>query len=244
MRPDAPDLFLTLKPFMENLKTYPHNGGESSSPHIVLPFVVFEGIDGSGKTTQAKLLAQKLQEYFSNATAEQPWAYKRKVWVIESSQTLSTPEFERSITIHSDKTSFLWHCLKRCFLKDGEFLREFKNNSFIIWDRFVDSTLVYQNVLSSQDEHFARKCVDFFVPKLTIFLDIPESLAWERNEAKPEKNDRLSLDSLITLQNRYRNLYSLPFTENRQLLWIKVDHHIIEGISDNIFEHVKQIFAL
>ena len=149
-------------------------------------FIVFEGADGCGKSTQAARLASWLE----NATG------KKTVRTAE-------PFILRELILGKKDLSVLGELL--LFLADraehvNKIIRpnlEAGNN--VICERYNDSTLAYQSggheIEISQVKNLINAC-EFPEPDAKIFLDINPETAFERVKARNNKNDKFEDEGL------------------------------------------------
>lgn len=133
-------------------------------------FIVFEGIDGSGKTTQSFLL----KEFFDNQgyecvllrePTEGPWGEKIKN-ILKNGRRGISPREELNLFIEDRKEN-----LKKNILPD------FNKNKIIIQDRYYYSTIAYQGALGMDQKEIRKKNEAFALkPDLVFYLAIkPES---------------------------------------------------------------------
>ena len=165
-------------------------------------FISFEGIDGCGKSTQVKLLINKLKDHDINP-----------ILVREPGGTLISEEIRDTLlkTQHrlmSSRTEALLMAASRAQLTKEVIVPELSNNSCIIEDRFKDSTLAYQSGGRGLNLEFQIKLNNFATedvnPDLTFFIDIDPASAKRRINKK-------SLDRIesagIKFQTKVRESY-------------------------------------
>ena len=100
-------------------------------------FITFEGIDGCGKSTQIKLLS----DFFNSKKISNK--------IIREPGGTSVSEKIRSILLDNKNnigsyTETLLFLSSRSQLVKEVILKAIENNTFILCDRFTDSTLSYQ----------------------------------------------------------------------------------------------------
>lgn len=120
-------------------------------------FIVFEGIDGSGKTTQSKLLSNKLNGYYT----------------FEPTDGL-IGKLIRNIL--AGDVSFEKETLSLLFAADRKehnklILQKLKNFP-VICDRYVYSSLVYQSIQGIDLEYIMAINRYILLPDVLIFLDV------------------------------------------------------------------------
>ena len=200
-------------------------------------FITFEGIDGSGKSTQAKALASSLKKNgVDNILTREPGGSSgaeiiRKL-LVEGDPSKWSPETEMLLFTaarrdHLEKT-----------IEPG--LREGK---IVISDRYVDSTRVYQGVTRGDLRQTVDKLHNLMIskePDLTFIIDMDPQEALYRGLARESGEDRFEdfgLEFQLKLRNGFLDLKN-SFTERC---------HIIDGsktsqqISLEIFNIVNNI---
>lgn len=137
-------------------------------------FIVFEGIDGSGKTTQAKMLADWLwRNYDDVVLTREPtdgfWGKKiRYAWQTGAAETLSLEEITD------------WFIYDR---EDhvGEVIRPaLRGGGIVVSDRYYYSTMAYQGALGMDESAIGLIHQDFPQPDVMFLLDAKVDLCLER----------------------------------------------------------------
>jgi dTMP kinase len=150
----------------------------------------FEGSEGCGKSTQIALLAahlksqgqavEVLREPGGTAIGEQ---IRHLLQHSNEGQTL-TPEAE--LLLFAASRAQLVREKVRPLLETGV---------FVILDRFLDSTTVYQGIARGLPPASVQAINDFAVgstlPHLTILLDLDTETAWSRIQATGRELDRM-----------------------------------------------------
>lgn len=151
-------------------------------------FITLEGGEGAGKSTLAKHISGFLMS--------------NNIDFILTREPGGSPEAEaiRSLVVSGDKDRFdpttealLFNAARRHHLKN-QILPALASGMWVICDRFVDSTFVYQGLAQGVDLAFleslhSQACDDIF-PDLTFLLDVPVDIglfrATRRASAQPE----------------------------------------------------------
>jgi dTMP kinase len=136
-----------------------------------LPFITFEGSEGSGKSTQINLLATRLS--------------KAGVPLLVTREPGGTPigekirhllQFAPESVAMTPETELLLFEASRSQLVRQVIQPALDRGSVVICDRFADSTTVYQGVARRLDPETVRQMNEFAVgncwPDLTFLLDI------------------------------------------------------------------------
>jgi dTMP kinase len=197
-------------------------------------FITFEGLEGSGKSTQAGLLASKLRE--------------------EGREILSTREpggtriGERIRDITHNRDNIDLTAVSEAYLmaaSRAQHVREIikpalEMKKIVICDRYVDSSLAYQGYGRQLGEEVIwqlnKLAIDDIIPNLTIFLDIPLEIGLRRRN-HTDKIDRLDLqqkdfyervyEGYRKLAQKYKERYFVvdsgrPIEEVAKIIWAKV----------------------
>ncbi len=157
-------------------------------------FLVLDGIDGCGKSTQAK----KLSKYFvSNniqtlLTAE-PSNYDLGKILRKYLQKTEVPASVDALLFAADRIE---HCNK-------EILPLLKKGFIVISDRYRDSSYIYQSIEGKNEgEKIEGVSIDWIkninkfslIPDLTIIIDIDPKIGLKRKRKQANNSDNQSLD--------------------------------------------------
>ena len=161
--------------------------------------ITFEGIDGCGKTTQINLLSDFLDgENKKNIIVREPGGTK-------------ISENIRKVLLDNDNfiepnTETLLFLSSRSQLVNEVIVNAISNDEFILFDRFIDSTIAYQGYGRGMNIKLLKKLNDFATnmlkPDLTFVLDI--DLEESRKRVKKNTMDRMEksgsafLDKVLT----------------------------------------------
>jgi dTMP kinase len=142
-------------------------------------FITFEGTEGCGKSTQVKLLAERLKELGHRVrTLREPGGTpigEEIRHTLKHSQQNHAMTAEAELLLMNASRAQLVREIIRPALAAGE---------IILCDRFYDSTTAYQGYGRELDLEKVKSVIDFAVgdtrPHLTLFLHIPAQVAEER----------------------------------------------------------------
>lgn len=145
-------------------------------------FITFEGLDGSGKTTQMKLLAERLRGLGHNVLV-----------TVEPGGTAIGEQIRRilldaSNTALRPTAELLLYFASRAQNVEEVILPAVNGGRIVVCDRFTDSTMVYQGFGRGLGEEVVatldRIACRGLMPDLTIYLDIDLETSLARARAR------------------------------------------------------------
>ena len=159
-------------------------------------FITFEGPEGSGKTTQIKLLEERLKEQdYEVLTTREPGGTLLGEELRTLLMTFQAEEITAEAELMMFSASRIQH-IKRVILP---FL---KRGGVVLCDRFIDSTTAYQGYARGLDIEFIHTINDFAIcgryPDLTIVLDLDVEIGLARTRERAHgtvTNDRIEAES-------------------------------------------------
>lgn len=196
-------------------------------------FLVFEGIDGSGTTTQAHLLEKALLEKAipSFLTAEPTNGNIGKYirTLLSGSERISPRALQ------------LLFCADREEHLQTEILPALATGKMVLCDRYALSTICY-SALSGDAEYFSNISQIFPEPDLTIFLDITPKDALERIAKRSEQRDIFEDQKKLEIiaQEYEQQMKRIP--ENKKLVLDALESP--EEIHQKILERVTSLDTL
>ena len=158
-------------------------------------FITFEGIDGSGKTTQIECLKDFLEQKGYNViTTREPGG-------THLSERIRELLLNTDYNIDPITELFLFNA-SRMHLINTIIKPALKNNIIVISDRFYDSTTAYQGYGRSISLENINKCNDIIksfgiIPDITLFLDIDIKVSEERRSSMEKDRIELSNESFF-----------------------------------------------
>jgi dTMP kinase len=155
-----------------------------------LPFITFEGSEGSGKSTQADRLAAHLQRRgISYIVTREPGGTP----IGESIRDLL--QFAPHNSNMTSETELLLFEASRSQLVREVIKPALQHGMCVITDRFFDSTTVYQGAARKLDREMIERLNAFSVgdciPDITFVLDVDAATAESRMQLEPRKADRM-----------------------------------------------------
>lgn len=169
-------------------------------------FITFEGGEGTGKSTQAAMLALRLEAlglavHLTREPGGSPGAEIIRHVLLSGAAKPFGPDVEAMLFAAARDDHV------RCTI-----LPALDTGKWVICDRFTDSTRVYQGILGQVDPRLIkgleRVSVGDLAPDLTLVLDVPVELGLERvklrrGEAKPDRFEAENLEFHQKLRQAY-----------------------------------------
>jgi dTMP kinase len=171
-------------------------------------FIVFEGLDGAGTTTQSKLLAERLMAkgrvvYLAHQPSDGPVGLL--VRQILAGRT-ATPQADGKLGQVDERVMALLFASDRLDHLGSQIEPRLARGEDVILDRYTLSSLAYQGASVSHEfiqaaNRYARK------PDLTLFLYVPAQVALERVRSRGAKLERYeTAQQLATIEREYSRL--------------------------------------
>ena len=215
-----------------------------------MPFIVFEGAEVTGKSTQSSLLAKTLRAHALTVVETRepggtPLAEDiRKVFKsVPESGDVPTPRTEL-LLVMAARSQHIEKLIKPALSK----------NQWIVCDRFLDSSYVYQGVrgnLAKIDiDAMAVPILNSLQPDLTFVLVVPQEVSKSRVAARAgTPTDRLDTELLndTTLHKAFEELCTsnTPYPDGRVPKRLLIDGSgSVESVAREILKAVNDHFGL
>jgi len=219
-------------------------------------FITFEGGEGAGKSTQAKLLVEHLnkEKRWRIIYAEEPGTTllgkMLKEWLRDSDRSLTLiPRRDTQLSLLEQpiddnllpdillhgvapRAELLAFTIARAQLVDEVILPNLRNDNIVICNRYADSTTAYQGYGRGLDlklvEMTNNIATQELKPNLTILLDLApeEGLARKWGTSKKDHFEKQVLD----FHRRVREGY-LKLATNDPERWLVIEHIIWQRVS-------------
>lgn len=207
-------------------------------------FITFEGVEGSGKTTQIERLAERLRQ------AGRAVVTTREPGGTPIGDRIRAVVLDRqNVEIHP-RTEALLMCAARAQLVHEVIRPALARGDVVICDRYSDSTFAYQGYARGQNLATLRTLNHFatggLAPDLTLLLDLPAEEGLERRfgsddaAAPTNRMDRLDLAFHRRVAAGYHDLAQAE--PNR---WHAVDATLgVDDVAAAIWDIVADIFYI
>src|SRR6202044_320448 len=169
-------------------------------------FITFEGGEGTGKSTQAAMLALRLESLglgvqLTREPGGSPGAEIIRHVLLSGAAKPFGPEVEAMLFAAARDDHV------QCTI-----LPALQSGKWVICDRFTDSTRVYQGILGQVDQRLIkgleRVSIGDLAPDLTLVLDVPVELGLERVKLRrgEAKADRFEAED-VEFHQKLREAY-------------------------------------
>jgi dTMP kinase len=185
-------------------------------------FIVIEGLDGSGKTTQARLLVQKLRNNYNAIYTTEPsrgkiGSFIRECCLFQEKRLDSATE---ALLFAADRIEHI----------QNEVIPALNKGLLVISDRYLYSSLAYQGSTGLSLEWIETINKHALKPDLAVFVDVaPETVMQRLNRKK-------SVMETLETQRKVREIY-LKFVANDDLVRIDGDKLVAE-LSEALYSRV------
>jgi dTMP kinase len=144
----------------------------------VKKFITFEGIEGSGKSTQIKLVAEYLK------TKNVPVAVTREPTGTGIGRKIGKILFDREHNSMFAETEILLFCAARAQHVREIIMPALEQGKVVLCDRYSDATYAYQGAGRGLNNEFISLVNDYssmhLVPDLTLLFDLPVETGLKR----------------------------------------------------------------
>lgn len=192
-------------------------------------FITFEGIEGSGKSTQSK----KLHEFF--ISQKTPSILTREPGGTKASELIRAILIDENLEKLEAKTELFLNFSARLEHVEKLIKPSLAQGKIVISDRFFDSTYAYQGSAFGLDEKLIDEVknmtVGSFEPDITFLIDVPVEVAFERIVNRPDNNryEKLGLefhqkvrDGFLQLAKKNPRIKKIDGTKDPQEIFAEI----------------------
>ncbi len=201
-------------------------------------FITFEGTDGSGKTTQIKLLEEYMQKKGCEVVLSREPGGTRISEIIR--ELILDPQNKEIVPL----TEMILYAASRAQHVAEVIEPAVENGKVVICDRYVDSSYAYQGGGRGMDLKIIadvnRIAVNGTVPDITFFLDIDPEISVRRriNSTGADRIEQEKLDFHRRVYDGYKKL-SILYPERIKTIDAAGS---IEEISSEIKDYINELF--
>lgn len=203
-------------------------------------FVTLEGIEGSGKSTQAfqlqlRLEAQGVPVLLTREPGGTPLAERIRDVVLGVGQEPVDPRTELLLFLAARAQ----HVARRIrpALEQGR---------VVVCDRFTDATLAYQGGGRTIPDEFLRSLNDWatggLLPERTYLIDVPVEVGAERSRARPGRPDRMESEGTRFFEAVRQRYLDIAAREPERVLVLR-GMDSMESLSHQIMTDVSRLLS-
>ena len=202
-------------------------------------FITFEGIDGSGKSTQTKLLEARLQdEGYDIILTREPGGS-------EGAEEIRDLVLQGATDRWSAETEILLFTAARRDHIERTILPALIQGKIVICDRFADSTRMYQGISRGNLRTLVDQLHHLMIPydpDITILIDMDPEIGLKRAKARATSEERFE-DFGLDLQKRMRSGFlELAREFDTRIALVDGNRDILE-LAETIYQRVKLAFS-
>ncbi len=191
-------------------------------------FICIEGLDGSGKTTQAQLLTTSLSEKYSAVYTAEPSQGKIGTFIRECCLYEGTrlPTEAEALLFAADRIEHM----------QNEVAPALAEGKLVICDRYIYSSLAYQGSAGLSLDWIKTINARALQPDFSIFIDVSPQRVLERLQRKK------SVMETLEIQRKVREVY-LKFVEKGELIRIDGDKPK-DAVADALYSEVLGLLKM
>lgn len=197
-------------------------------------FITFEGPDGSGKSTQIKLLAEHLTKLGQNVLLT------REPGGTEISEQIRNLLHDTRYKTMLPRTELLLFSAARAQLIGEKIKPHLAAGGVVLCDRYADSTLAYQGYGHGLDVETLRLITTFATdnlkPDVTLLFDLDPAVGLQRRQTNGSEWNRMD-DYALAFHRRVREGY-LELAKAEPERWIILD--ATKGVEE-VQEEVRRV---
>ena len=198
-------------------------------------FITFEGIDGSGKSTQIQNLAKFLEDYgFDIIITREPGGSI-------GGEEIRNLLLQGGVDRWSAETEILLFTAARRDHLERIILPALQDGKIVICDRFTDSTRMYQGMRGPKLRGLVDRLTKEVIncdPDLTIIIDIDPEISLERAKSRKIAEERFE-DFGIDLQKKMRRGFLDLSKEFSSRIAVVNGQQSVDELAKEIFSLVK-----
>lgn len=201
-------------------------------------FFALEGIDGSGKSTQLKLLAQRLEQAGRPCLTTCEPTHRPMGALLRQVLTRQVRCDSRVVA-----PLFVADRLDHLLNEENGLCKAVEDGLTVLTDRYYFSSYAYQSVDLPLEWVIEanRPCAELLRPTATIFIDVEPELALERIAQNREGTELFETMERLT---RTREQYFRAFEAQKDVEQVIVlpGNQSVDAIAQAIWEQVEQFF--
>ena len=199
-------------------------------------FITFEGGEGSGKSTQIKILKNKLSKKHKVVITREPGGTKE-------AELIRNLLVKGKLNKWSGTTEVLLNFTARNDHVNKVILPNLNSGKWVLCDRFSDSTLAYQgygrNVSKDLIKNLNKLLINNLKPKITFLFDLDPKIGLERSRKR--SNNELRYENMpLSYHKKIRNAYLEIAKMNRKRIKIIDASLDKDSVSEIIWSFIQK----
>ncbi len=200
-------------------------------------FVTFEGIDGSGKSTQANSLLRRVQENgYSAVLFREPGGTRISEQIRQI--LLSTKHSEMAVI-----TEVMLYSAARAQLTEEMIIPGLKENDIVVCDRHFDSTIAYQGYGRGISLEFIdaliKEAAKRVWPDITFLVDVDVELA-EKRSGTIGRLDRIEMETVEFKEKVIRGFREIASNDSDRIVVLDGSQEV-ESLTDIAWEKIESL---
>ncbi len=199
-------------------------------------FIAFEGIDGSGKSTQVKLLAAKLE-----AAGHKVYTTAEPTDGPVGTMIRKILKAEMKADEHTIAALFVADRLEHILNKTNGILKMLDEGYTVITDRYYFSSYAYHgsHIPMTWVIQANSICAELLRPGLTIYIDSPPEVSMTRiNSGRTSTEHYETTENLTNVRNNYLKAFSLLQAE--ETIFTTDGNRPAEVVASDIWNRVSE----
>ena len=204
---------------------------------ILKNFVVFEGIDGAGTSTQINILKEKKEAERFFFTAEPTDSPTGKILRTVLKGNVELDPRTSAYLFAADRAEHLWgKSGSNCGIE-----KKCSDGKIVISDRYFFSSLTYQSVTCG--EELPRLLNSAFpLPQILFFFKISPEISLKRVDVRGEREIYEKIDFLQATEERYEKLMDEYESKNTGMKIVRLDaSKSKEEVSAQIWQELSKL---
>ncbi len=196
-------------------------------------FIVVEGIDGCGKSTQAELLANGLGALLTREPGGSPLGIEIRRLLLATKHGEVSDRAE-ALLMAADRAQHVVDVIRPTLLEGRS----------VVGDRYIGSSVAYQGYGRRLDVDKVRDisewATDGLVADLVLLVDVPVATAVRRRSAAPDRIEAAG----EAMQHRVREGFLAEAAANAHQ-WVVIDgDHPVADVAQSVNESVRERLGL
>jgi dTMP kinase len=208
--------------------------------------ITFEGIEGSGKSTQIKLVAEYLMK------KKVPLVVTQEPSGTDIGRKIGNILFNREHSHLCAETEMFLFCAARAQHVREVIMPALEQGKVVLCDRFSDATYAYQGFGRGLNQEFIRLINDYSAlllkPDMTLLFDLPVEIglqrATDRNNRleKPSATDRFEREN-VDFHRRIREGYLDILRKDPERFRLIDANRDVDVIQDEVRRHITDFIG-